>query len=78
MKGNKLSKILYIIAVLLIVISFVMRESNGIRIYNLAFVIGIMGLGIKAVRKYKDSKGVFMIVLVYVLLAMPFIYSVFK
>lgn len=78
MKGNKLSKILYIIAVLLIVISFVMRESNGIRIYNLAFVIGIIGLGIKAVRKYKDSKGVFMIVLVYVLLAMPFIYSVFK
>ena len=78
MKGNKLSKILYIIAVLLIVISFVMRESNGIRIYNLSFVIGIMGLGIKAVRKYKDSKGVFMIVLVYVLLAMPFIYSVFK
>ncbi|MNN68536.1 hypothetical protein D3C81_1842560 [compost metagenome] len=78
MKGNKLSKILYIIAVLLIVISFVMRESNGIRIYNLAFVIGIIGLAIKAVRKYKDSKGVFMIVLVYVLLAMPFIYSVFK
>ncbi|WP_238906143.1 hypothetical protein [Clostridium sp. YIM B02506] len=78
MKGNKLSKILYIIAVLLIVISFVMRESNGIRIYNLAFVIGIIGLAIKAVRKYKDSKGVFMIVLVYVLLAMPFIYSVLK
>ncbi len=78
MKGNKLSKILYIIAVLLIVISFVMRESNGIRIYNLAFVIGIIGLAIKAVRKYRDSKGVFMIVLVYVLLAMPFIYSVFK
>ncbi|MNP83716.1 hypothetical protein D3C76_1827460 [compost metagenome] len=55
-----------------------MRESNGIRIYNLAFVIGIIGLAIKAVRKYKDSKGVFMIVLVYLLLAMPFIYSVFK
>lgn len=78
MKSNKLSKVLYIIAVLLIVISFVIRESNGIRIYNLAFVIGIMGLGIKAVRKYKDSKEVFMVVVVYELLAMPFIYSVFK
>jgi phosphotransferase system glucose/maltose/N-acetylglucosamine-specific IIC component len=78
MKGNKLSKILYIIAVLLIVISFVMRESNGIRIYNLAFVIGIIGLAIKAVRKYKDSKDVFIIAIFYALLAMPFIYSVFK
>lgn len=78
MKSNKLSKVLYIIAVLLIVISFVIRDSLGIRIYNLAFVIGIMGLGIKAVRKYKDSKGFFMVVVVYVLLAMPFIYRVFK
>ncbi len=78
MKSNKLSKVLYIIAVLLIVISFVIRDSLGIRIYNLAFVIGIMGLGIKAVRKYEDSRGVFMVVVVYALLAMPFIYSVFK
>lgn len=78
MKNNRLSNVLYIIAVLMIVISLIIKEPNGIKLYNLAFVIGIIGSGIKTIRKNKEEKGVWIVIIVYGFLAMPFIYQLLK